>query len=282
MRFRQISWLIGMSLFLFISPGKAEEDSNTSSGFLPTSGQIFKPLLADPRELQFSVRPVLAVGHRWLGDADMGGYLGLYRWNLPDTNQALQLSAGGGAFGYFDLASKTDAMQSVDFYANLPLDYSRGPWAARFMLYHTSSHLGDDYLATQGITTTKHAWDNLRFLLSNNPNPYLRLYAGYNYALRTIPAGLGRNELQAGFECKSGWHDQGHLQFYWANDFQSWQRIQWNPAFTSQTGVKITRDPQQRRALDLFIEFEAGDQPQGQFYLQKQTLWDIGLKFELG
>jgi len=212
----------------------------------------------------------------------MGGYLGLYRWNLPDPNQALQLSVGGGAFGYFDLASKTDAMQSVDFYANLPLDYSRGPWSARFMIYHTSSHLGDDYLATQGITTTKHAWDNLRFLISNNPMPFLRVYGGYTYAFRTLPEDLGRSALQTGFECKSGWHDQGHLQFYWANDFQSWQRVGWNPEFTSQAGVKFAKNPQQGRALTLFIEFETGDQPQGQFYLQKQTLWDIGLKFELG
>jgi hypothetical protein len=221
------------------------------------------------------------VGHTLFGDADMGGYLGLYRWS-PGDHQFLQLSVGGGAFGRFDLEGKANDMESVDFYANLPIDYRAGSWSFRGMLYHSSSHLGDDYIKTHGLMTTKHSWDNLRLLVSKDLGSSLRLYGGYNYAFRTLPEHIGRNEVQAGFECSTDWHAEGHLKFYWANDFQSWERIHWNPAFTSQAGVKMAQDPAQGRALSLFIEFATGGQPQGQFYLQKQTLWTVGLKFELG
>jgi hypothetical protein len=265
--------------FCILSSGPAHADDN---GFLPRSHEVFKPLLADPRELQYAVRLVAPVGHKLFGEAAMGDYLGLYRWTQPDSNRAMQVSVGGGVFGRFDLAGTSNDMQSADFYANLPFDIRRGAWSGRFMLYHTSAHLGDDYLKTHGITTNKHAWDNLRLLVSNDLNPFLRGYAGYTYAFRTLPQHTGRSALQTGFECTSAWWANGHSQIYWANDFQSWERIAWNPAFNSQVGVRLAQDRQSGRALSLFLEFMTGAQPQGQFYLQKETHWNLGLKFDLG
>jgi hypothetical protein len=172
-------------------------------------------------------------------------------------------------------------MQSVDWYANVPLDWRHGQWSGRFMLYHTSAHLGDDYLKTHGGVVTKHSWDNLRWLFAYEPWQILRLYAGYTYVFRALPEDIGRNALQGGFETKTHWIKGGHVQLYWANDFQSWQRDDWNPMFTSQVGLRLSQDPQVGKIFSVFVDFETGEQPQGQFYLQKETRWNSGVRFEL-
>jgi len=251
-----------------------------SPEFFPNAHELFKPLRADPRELQYALRTLVPVSRKWLGEAAIGDYLGLVRWPLPWQNAKLQVSGGGGFFGRFDLSGTSNDMESADFYANLPLDLRVGKWSSRLMLYHTSSHLGDDYLKKTGLTTAKHSWDNLKWLLSYEPVDEVRFYGGYNYTFRTLPLGLGRNALQAGVECQTPWMAR-HWQYYWANDFQSWQRIQWNPWFNSQLGVRVQKSPSEARSVSFFLEFGTGHQPQGQFFLQQETHWGLGIKFDL-
>jgi hypothetical protein len=254
--------------------------SADDTGYFPESHELFQPLLADPRELQYALRLIVPVSHNLLGEAAIGDYLGIYRWSLGGGGRA-QVSMGGGVFGRFKLATSANEMQVADFYANLPFDWRIGSFSGRFMMYHTSSHLGDDYLAEHGGTTSKHSWDNLRWLASYDTHPYLRLYAGYNYIFRELPGHLGRNALQGGFEMYAPRGKKGHARAYWANDFQSWERSNWNPMFSSQLGVKITRDSQSRRGTAFFLEFMTGRQPHGQFFLEEETRWGLGIKFDL-
>lgn len=247
-----------------------------SGEFLPASREIFQPLEADPRELQYAVRLAIPVSYRLLGEAAIGDYLGFYRWSAMGGD--FQISAGGGFFGRFDLASKSNDMQSSDFYANLPLDYRNGKWSSRFMLYHNSAHLGDDLIRERSIVPVKHSWDNIRWLVSHQLRTPLRVYGGYTYAFRTLPQSLGRSALQAGFEYRSLWPGGNAFESYWANDFQSWERSGWHPAFNSQLGITAVKNP---RAMTLFLEYSAGGLPQGQFYRQTESRWGIGVKFKL-
>jgi hypothetical protein len=251
------------------------------TGFFPPAHDLFKPLLADPRELQYALRMVVPVSKKVLGEASMGDYLGLYRWALAGDAMYVQISIGGGAFGRFDLAATSNAMQVADFYGNLPFDLRTGKWSFRFMPYHTSSHLGDDYLKATGLTTTKHAWDNLRWLVSYDAASFLRLYGGYTYIFRTHPEHLGRNAYQGGFETYSPWWGNKHARVYWANDLQSWERCDWHPTFYSQLGLRMVKDPQVGRGVSLFVEYATGRQPQGQFFQNSETHWSLGLKLDI-
>jgi len=248
--------------------------------WFPSAHELFRPLRADPRELQYTLRAVMPVSRRTVGEAAMGDYFGLHRWNLGEE-RAFQWSVGGGAFGRFNLAEKTNDMQTVDFYGNMPFDYRAGPWSTRFMIYHTSSHLGDDFLRQTGGTAEKHSWDNIKWLFSYDWAPLLRLYGGYNYVFRTLPGGIGRHAFQAGFEMQSQWMRGGHIQYYWANDFQTWERSGWNPMFNSQLGLTVANKPGDSRAMSFFLEFGAGRMPQGQLYLQKETRGTLGIQFHL-
>jgi hypothetical protein len=254
--------------------------SADDDGFFPPAHDLFKPLIADPRELQYAVRLVAPVSHRLSGEAAIGDYLGIYRWALGHGGHA-QIIGGGGVFGRFKLASEANDMQVVDFYANLAFDVQGGSWSGRFMMYHTSSHLGDDYIQKTGVVSTKHTWDNLKWIASYNANAHLRLYGAYNYIFRELPGHLGRNAIQTGFEAASGWLKNGHAQVYWANDLQNWQRTGWNPAFSSQLGVRVAKDPETKRGVSIFTEFMTGPMPHGQFFQQKETRWNFGVTFHL-
>ncbi len=249
-------------------------------GWFPPSHMLFKPLLADPRELQYALRLVMPVGYRNKGEVAIGDYFGIYRVKLPGEDNYFQVSGGGGVFARFDLSSYTNELQVADYYANLPFDWRFSKWSFRFMAYHTSSHLGDDYLDQTNGNTTKHTWDNLRWLASYDWSPRLRTYAGYNYVFRTLPKD-GRNALQAGTELYSDWWDKGHCQAFWASDFQSWERVEWNPIFTSQAGVTFAKTPHDPRGIALFVEYMAGHRPHGQFYENTEYRWNLGVRFHL-
>jgi len=272
--------LLALPLLWVLCPSKARAVGAEDAGFFPKSHELFKPLLADPRELQYALRVVAPVAHKLLGEAALGDYLGLYRWSLGGGVRA-QVSVGGGAFGRFKLATAANEMQVADFYGNAPFDVRAGRWSGRFMLYHTSSHLGDDYLAKTGETTSKHAWDHLRWLGSYDACARLRFYAGYTYVIRELPGHRGRNSLQVGFETASLWVAHNHIQAYWANDFQTWERSNWNPMFSSQLGIKMAKDPRADRGISFFLEFLTGRQPHGQFFLEEETRFGVGVKFHL-
>src|SRR5882672_3311170 len=72
------------------------------AGFLPPAHELFEPLQADPRELQYALRTVVPTSRHSLGEAAMGDYLGIYRWTMPWEDAYFQISVGGGVFGRFD------------------------------------------------------------------------------------------------------------------------------------------------------------------------------------
>jgi hypothetical protein len=263
-------------------PVSAEQNSLAIGlGFLPPAHELFAPLQADPRELQYAVRLVEPVSHKLLGEAALGDYLGLYRWALPWDQSYLQWSVGGGVFARFDMAGTSNDLETVDFYANMPIDFRQGKWSFRLMPFHTSSHLGDDYLHTTGATVVKHSWDNLKELLAYEPDEHFRFYGGYDFVIRTMPTGLARSALQGGAEWRSGWWAHQYAQTYWANDLQFWERTAWNPDYNSQLGIKVSRSPRGPRGISVFLEFGAGHLPIGQFFENRETHWIIGVKFGL-
>src|SRR5438132_673438 len=100
-----------LAIFSLLSVGRV-----SAAEFLPRAHELFQPLVADPRDLQFATRIIAPVSHKLVGEAAMGDYLGIVRWSCPWTNAQGQLSIGGGVFARFDMAAKTKDFQVADFY----------------------------------------------------------------------------------------------------------------------------------------------------------------------
>jgi len=110
---------------LLISPVRAE-DLSAHLGLFANAKEVFRPLWADPREIQIALRLTTPVGHKNLGDIAVGEYFGLYRWALPLPDAYLQWSIAGGFFSRFDLVVPEKDNQVTDCIATMPVDMRIG------------------------------------------------------------------------------------------------------------------------------------------------------------
>ena len=85
--------------------------------FLP-SGDVFRPLLSDPKQPQFSASylrdssPLSATG---MGVVAFGTTFGLVRWPGSEAGDGLQVSLAGGVFAQFDLTAPRDELVNADW-----------------------------------------------------------------------------------------------------------------------------------------------------------------------
>jgi len=213
-------FIIGLFVSCFAWPAVSLAQYQTQS--FPPAHELFAPLQADPTELNFMFQFGFPVSQNGIARVDAGDYLGIYRWALGDVG-ALQLNVGGAVNSRF-AATPSHDLQVIDYYGNVPLDLRIGPFSARSMFYHDSSHLGDDYLREKGIEDANNSWNALREILSLQVCKALRLYGGYTRAVATKPEWSGRQAVQGGAEIYFNTSEPSFWHPYWANDLQAWQR----------------------------------------------------------
>ena len=247
-------------------------------GFLDQHHQAFSPLLADPRELQLSLRAIEPVGRTLQGEVAAGAYFSLFTAPLNPSGAFFQWSMGGGIFSRFELVSTQKDLEVTDYDASMPLDFRYDRRSTRVMPFHVSSHLGDDYIKRTGILPEKYSFDAVKLLQSYEPTPRWRLYGGYLYTIRWEHSALGRNALQSGLEWTSRAWAKGSAQTYWAADLQNWERIGWNPLFHTQLGMHLRNDLTSTQTFSPYLEFASGHREQGQFYDEEETHWGLGLR----
>jgi len=106
--------------------------------FLPT-GDLFKPLLADPKEPRFylSYRLFKVQSSKIHGAA--GGYgeiFGLYRRPANDNGYSWQASFGGGIHSQFDLHSSSLDLVNTDYIIGFPFTLRKGQASYRITIFH--------------------------------------------------------------------------------------------------------------------------------------------------
>jgi uncharacterized protein DUF1207 len=261
-----------------------EEAASCHQGY-PETHELFAPFLANTREPQSGFRYEMPVSHTPKLEVALGDDYGLYRWCLgQDGDQGrLQLNVGAAVFADFDYHDTKDLLSS-DFYGRVPIEYRLGRWSDRLLFFHISSHLGDDLIRTTGQVNGTREWNAIQNLISYDLSAYSRLYGGglYTIASKTSDNSTDYTPFgaQGGFEVYSKPFHQNRLQLYWANDCETFALIGWNPIFTSQLGLKTARDLSHTRSVSYFLEFFSGHKFIGQFYPQKETHWDFGVKFQ--
>ncbi|MFX8868193.1 DUF1207 domain-containing protein, partial [Acinetobacter baumannii] len=68
--------------------------------------------------------------------------------------------------------------ETVDFFANVPVEARYGLWSGRATLFHESSHLGDDFIRRTGTTGYRYSVEGLKIVNSLDLCRFLRVYAG--------------------------------------------------------------------------------------------------------
>jgi hypothetical protein len=246
----------------------------------PRADELFQELQADPRHVQIAGQFYRQSGEN-LGDVALGHSWGLARWEGSGEDPwRVQYDIEGMAYSGFRLGAGNTEFQAIDFFGILPVEVRRGAASGQFMLFHESSHLGDDYIRRTGVLGSPYSIDGLRALAGYEPLTGLRLYGGGIYLLHPAPRPQ-RTGAQAGFDFQGRVHQGWKLpyRFYLAEDFQAHGNAAWNPDSETVVGERLGIKGFDR-SMRVFVGYYVGHSPFGQFYQQREEYSFLGLAFD--
>ncbi|MDE2039009.1 MAG: DUF1207 domain-containing protein [Elusimicrobia bacterium] len=266
-------------LALLAMPALAAGDH--AFGLFPESEQVFRQLTADPRHIRLGASYYRLDGHNE-ADVALGHSWGMASWRDEKGRWLWQSNIEAMAYSRFLVGGGVNQFETVDFFANLPLSARRGPFSARGMLFHESSHLGDDYIRSTGSTGFRYSIEGARATVSYEPSAWSRLYCGVSYLLHSIPLPQ-RKAAQWGFELTSrqfGLSAQYPLHIYLAQDFQSNEDVRYNVNSNTEAGLVVGfKDVQ--RFMRVFLAYFDGHSSYGQFFSRREHYVSVGLALHI-
>lgn len=157
------------------------------------TGNLFRPLIADPKQPQFfvSLNSFRSLDERYtMAAVGFGEAFGLYRFFGSREGDGLQLNVEGALFAQFNLETSSSDLINADYIIGFPVTYRYGDNSLRFRLYHQSSHLGDEFLMSinppERVNLSYEAVD----LIYSREWHEWRVYGGGEYLLHKEPDDL--------------------------------------------------------------------------------------------
>lgn len=240
-------------------------------GFLP-GGNLFEPLIADPRWPHFSV-----AYQNYLGDQELnnvasvtfGESIALYRNRAP-FGGLWEVGFQAGVFSIFDLDGPSFDLINTDFAGGITASYRVKDFSTFFRIFHQSSHLGDEFLLRNPINRLNLSFEGADLKLSYRFFDWLRLYAGGTYLFDRDPSDLKPWVAQAGIELQSPWKFWGDSTRLIAGaDLQHLQEHNWSTEISVRSGLQFERPQNFMRKIQLLLEYYNGHSPNGQFFDRK-------------
>jgi hypothetical protein len=253
---------------------------------------VFRPLLADPKQPQFfaswqgaRVRPDGTYAN--IGSVGFGENFGFY--TRREGCNGWQLGLLAGVFSQFNLDAPSSDLINTDFVVGLPFSWRSGDWSTRIRFFHQSSHLGDEFLLGQpSFNRVNLSYEEIEAILSYDYR-WARVYAGGGYLVRCEPASLDRNMVQWGGELRGptvpspllGKELTGLLITpVLGADFKSFEEMNWIINTNVVAGVEWSREGSTRR-FRFLLNYYHGFNPYGQFFQQKIESFGFGLYLTL-
>lgn len=254
-------------------------------------GDVFRPLLADPKQPQFLASALWAssrLRETTVGAAAFGENFGLVRWPGRAPGDGLQLGIAGGVFAQFDLRAESIDLLNADYVIGLPVTYRRGAFSGRARIYHQSSHLGDEFLLEFQPERVNLSFEAIELLASHETGNW-RGYVGGEYLFRREPSDLEAWIVHGGIEYRNpaAWIRAGDLgvgRWVAGLDLKSWQNGGGPAAWSARTGLEFAPagppDPASRR-IAVLLHYYDGFSPYGQFFTEEISAFGLGLHFTL-
>lgn len=246
--------------------------------FMPDQ-RLLPRLLAGPLEPTTSAHLVLPIrsptrfGRILEGQAAFGASLAVLRLNGSGPHDIVLLGVGGGVIGRFNLETQERDIISSDWTFSLPLIVRRGGHWLRLQYFHTSAHLGDEYLVRFDADRVPYARDAAEGLAYLEASDAIGVYAGGRWAFRVDPPEHARFALRAGFQLDP-LDDEG-LRPYLAVDIQGDQQQDWTPRLDARLGTWLT-PPHTLPGVRVELGLLTGPPLQGQFWDGRTTTVSLG------
>jgi len=285
---RGIDGLQGLSILVEpVETGKPASKSQSTAatgkaGAFPT-GDVFRPLIADPKQPRFFMSAVrfTSVGVTYtMAPVGFGETFGLYRLAGGREGDGLQFSVEGALFAQFNLSTPSYDLVNADYTIGIPVTYRHGGNSLRFRVYHQSSHLGDELLLSANPPERVNlSFEAIELLYSFEWTRW-RVYAGGEYLIHKEPADLKAPSAHWGIEYR------GATPLLWTGrplagvDMKSLEEHDWSIDTSIKAGLEFGHPDPGNRRLRVMAEWYKGFDPHGQFYVNKVEYW--GLEVSLG
>ncbi len=249
--------------------------------FFPV-GDLFKPLLADPKQPQFFISflrysdpaqpnrkiPAASVGY--------GEAFGIYRFLGRRPQEGVQFNIEGALFAQFDLEARSKDLINADYVLGFPLTYRKNDFSAKFRLYHQSSHLGDEFLLNARANRVNLSYEAAELIASYELNNF-RGYLGGEELMRKEPEDLDRFSLHTGAEYESKKRIWRNARLVVGLDLKSYKQHDWDVDTSFKGGLKFGQTESGRRHVKILAEAYKGHSPNGQFYDARISYFGLGL-----
>ena len=251
--------------------------------FLPTR-DLFKPLIADPKEPRFYLSYRLFKFNSAKIHGAVGGYgdiFGLYRHTNNSGGYSWQANFGGGAHAQFDLHSPSLDLVNTDYFIGFPFSFRKGSESYRVALYHQSSHLGDEFLLHNSIERLELSFETIEVIGSSEWEKW-RVYYGGDYIVHQGPTNIKPAAAQGGIEYYDTTTSVGRGRLVGGWDLKSDQAHDWSLNSSIKLGLQFDSSIANGRYIRLLVEGYKGFSPYGQFYTSASRMTYVGIGLSLG
>jgi hypothetical protein len=251
-------------------------ENNLWGIWLPEVPPLFRPFIADPRQVTYSV------GWRWNDSVfeknvipvSFGDILPIFRWcDIWYFRGDLELGIEGAVWAIFDPLHESSPLIDADYYVGFPISYSFGSWAFRLRGYHISTHIGDEFLLNHPNFNRKNpSIEVFDFFISKQLTKDIRLYCGIGWLARQDDSfRVGEFYYQGGFELRFfelGYRDYCNRLYgvpFLAMDVYYQTHFKHHINSTFALGYEWGKVSGLRRKFRIFLEYHDGYSIEGQF-----------------
>jgi len=252
----------------------------TGEGKVFPVGDLFRPLLADPKQPQFfvSINRFKSSGVRYtVASVGFGETFGMYRFFGSREWDGLQLSVEGAIFAQFNLDAPSYDLINADYTIGIPATYRHGDNSLRFRIYHQSSHLGDEFL--QSVNPPERvnlSYEAIELIYSREWRGW-RVYGGGEYLIHKEPGDLKPMSAHWGIEYRGSKPLVWNGRLVGGVDMKSFEEHNWAIDTSVKVGLEFGQPNPGQRRLRLMAEWYKGFDPRGQFYNNKVDYYGMGV-----
>lgn len=167
------------------------------------------------------------------------------------------------------------ALINTDFTVGGELVQHLPSWSWRLSYRHRSTHLGDEFLIENQDYLSKRtnlSYETLKFLAFKSLGQW-DVYAGGGFITRMEPGGLHPLQWQAGWQYQGD--ESADFMPLLGMDFSAWPEADRAINLTLRAGLRINK--WFNRPVDVFLEYQEGHAPYGQFYTEDFNYFGLSL-----
>jgi hypothetical protein len=246
------------------------------------AGDLFRPLVADPKQPQFFVsfvRMTTPADSFTGASVGYGENFGLWRWPGAHPGDGWQLNFAGGLFALFNLSAPSSDLINADYNIGFSLTHGDGPLSTRFRLFHQSSHLGDEFLLSQPNIQRINLSIEVVDAVASYEWERWRVYGGAGYLIGRDPGEIKPGLAEVGIEYRGQRLRSDLGRLIGGIDLRSIEEQNWKTAKSVKIGLELGQADPGRRRVRVLAEYYDGFSPFGQFFRTDIHYYGVGVYF---